>query len=268
MHTKRNPPLYKKTVFCTPPQVPKTPPQNVPKIPTFAPPPPCLGTALRKNRPLVPRLNSRTIFFPHGIRFFMVLVDPGQLFRCAGQQFMCVATGPPIRGDPIKPPPPNNVPPPNSVPPQIVYPPWSNKRFAKYCTPFSSHASKRNTNRFRIRSQHHYTVAHLKKVVIVVCLFTLETLLEVWDTAAEGAAPAPSALVTHTSAKNGEGDSETPKWCTLPNSVPPGPIECQANTVPRGILFGGWFSRSQAHIPFKPLPPPHALDPFPEATSP
>ena len=33
--------------------------------------------------------------------FFMVLVDVGQLFRCTGQHFMCVATGPPIRGDPI-----------------------------------------------------------------------------------------------------------------------------------------------------------------------
>ena len=67
--------------------------------------------------------------------------------------------------------------------------------FAKYYTPFSSHTSKRNTNRFGIRSQHHCTVAHLKKAMIVVCLFTLETLLEAWATAAEGAAPAPSAPV-------------------------------------------------------------------------
>ena len=71
-------------------------------IPTLVPPPPpCLGTALCKNRSLVPRSNSRTIFFSHGIGFFMVLVDAGQLCRCAGQHFMCVATGPPIRGDPI-----------------------------------------------------------------------------------------------------------------------------------------------------------------------
>ena len=71
-------------------------------VPTIVPPPPpCLGTALRKNRPLVPRSNSRTTFFYHGIRLFMVLVDVGQLFRFAGQHFMCVATGPPIRGDPI-----------------------------------------------------------------------------------------------------------------------------------------------------------------------
>ena len=62
------------------------------------PPPPCPRTALRKNHPLVPRSNSRTTFLYHGIGFFMVLVDAGQLFRCAGQHFMCVATGPPIRG--------------------------------------------------------------------------------------------------------------------------------------------------------------------------
>ena len=57
------------------------------------------------------------------------------------------------------------------------------------------------------------TVAHLKKAVILVCLFTLETLLEAWDTTAEGAAPAPSAPVTYEKAKGGEGegDSETPK---------------------------------------------------------
>ena len=99
-----------------------------------------------------------------------------------------------------KPPPPISVPPPNTIPPQILYPPWLNKRFAKQYTPFSSHTSKGNTNRFGTRSQHHYTVAHLKKAVIVVCLFTFETLLEAWATAAEGAAAAPSAPVTHTSA--------------------------------------------------------------------
>ena len=40
-------------------------------------------------------------FFPQGSGFFMFLVDVGQLFRCAGHHFMCVTTGPPIRGDPI-----------------------------------------------------------------------------------------------------------------------------------------------------------------------
>ena len=40
-------------------------------------------------------------FFYQGIGFFMVLVDVGQLFRCVGHHFMCVATGPPIMGDPI-----------------------------------------------------------------------------------------------------------------------------------------------------------------------
>ena len=112
------------------------------------------------------------------------------------------------------PPPPNSIPPPNTIPPQILYPPWLNKRFAKYYTPFSSHTSKRNTNRFGTRSQHHCIVAHLKKAVIVVCLFTLETLLEAWATAAEDAAPAPPAPVTHTSAKA----SSYP-----PNSIPPWP---------------------------------------------
>ena len=87
-------------------------------------------------------------------------------------------------------------PPPNTIPPQIVYPPWLDRRFAKYYTPFSSHTSKRNTNRLGIQSQHHCTVAHLKKAVIVVCLFTLEALLEAWATAAEGGAPAPSAPLT------------------------------------------------------------------------
>ena len=71
-----------------------------------APPPPlCPRTTLRKNCPLVPRSNSRTTFFYHGIGAFMVLVDAGQLFRCVGQHFMyfmCVAMGPPIGGDPIR----------------------------------------------------------------------------------------------------------------------------------------------------------------------
>ena len=57
----------------------------------FGTPPPPVGTALRKNGPLVLRSNSRPTFFYHGIGFFMVLVDAGQLFRCAGQHFMCVA---------------------------------------------------------------------------------------------------------------------------------------------------------------------------------
>ena len=144
-----------------------------------------------------------------------------------------------------KPPPPNSIPPPNTVPPQILYPPWLNKRFAKYYTPFSSHTSKRNTNRFGIRSQHHCTVVHLKKAVIVVCLFTLETLLEAWATAAEGAAPAPSAPVTHTSAKAAHTHPQRLEYHTPPNSIPPqivyppGPIERQANTIPRGTVFGG-----------------------------
>ena len=43
------------------------------------PPPLCLATALRKNRPLVPRSNSGTTFFYHGIGFFMILVDAGRV---------------------------------------------------------------------------------------------------------------------------------------------------------------------------------------------
>ena len=118
-----------------------------------------------------------------------------------------------------KPPPPNSISPTNTIPPQILYPPWLNKRFAKYYTPFSSHTSKRNTNRFGIRSQHHCTAAHLKKAVIVVCLFTLETLLEAWATAAEGAAPAPSAPVTHTSAKAAHTHPQRLKYHTPPQIV-------------------------------------------------
>ena len=58
--------------------------------------PPCARTA--------PWFRGRIFhitFFCQGNGFFMVLVDVGQLFRCAGQHFMCVATRPPIRGDPI-----------------------------------------------------------------------------------------------------------------------------------------------------------------------
>ena len=55
------------------------------------PPTPCRGIALCKNRSLVLRLNSRTTFFYHRTGFFVVLVDAGQLFRCAGQHYMCIA---------------------------------------------------------------------------------------------------------------------------------------------------------------------------------
>ena len=34
---------------------------------------------------------SHYFFFNHSIGFFVVLVDEGQLFRCAGQDFMCIA---------------------------------------------------------------------------------------------------------------------------------------------------------------------------------
>ena len=69
-------------------------------------PPPHTPTPLPRNRlAQEPPPGSAVEFshhvFYHGIGFFIVLVDAGQLFRCAGQHFMCVATGPPIRGDPI-----------------------------------------------------------------------------------------------------------------------------------------------------------------------
>ena len=59
--------------------------------------PPCARTApWFRGRILAP------LFFYHRVGFFMVLVDAGQLFRCARRHFMCcVAAGPPIRGDPI-----------------------------------------------------------------------------------------------------------------------------------------------------------------------
>ena len=72
-------------------------PRSMPVL-ANVPPPPCPRTTLRKNQPLVPRSNSRITFFYQGSGFFMFLVDVGQLFRCAGHHFMCVTTGPPIRG--------------------------------------------------------------------------------------------------------------------------------------------------------------------------
>ena len=54
-------------------------------------PPPCPGTALRRNHPLVPWHFSCASFFPHRIGCSMVVVDAGQQFRYAGQYFMCVA---------------------------------------------------------------------------------------------------------------------------------------------------------------------------------
>ena len=55
------------------------------------PPPPCLGTAVRRNHPLVPWHFPPAAFYAHRIGFFMVTVDARQPFRFAGQHFMCVA---------------------------------------------------------------------------------------------------------------------------------------------------------------------------------
>ena len=64
------------------------------------PPPPVPRNRLAQEPPPGSTVEfSHYFFFYHGIGFFMVLVDAGQLFRCAGQH--CVAMGPPIRGDAI-----------------------------------------------------------------------------------------------------------------------------------------------------------------------
>ena len=71
-------------------------------VPVSTPPPPVSKNHLAQEPPPGSAVEfSTSLFFCQGNGFFMVLVDVGQLFRCAGQHFMCVATGPPIRGDPI-----------------------------------------------------------------------------------------------------------------------------------------------------------------------
>ena len=64
-------------------------------------PPPVPRNRLAQEPPPGSAVEFSHNFFYQGIGFFMVLVDVGQLFKCAGQHFMCVAMGPPIRGDPI-----------------------------------------------------------------------------------------------------------------------------------------------------------------------
>ena len=49
-----------------------------------APPPPCLGTALCKNRPWFHGRILAQLFLPVGIGFSIVPVDVGRPFRCAG----------------------------------------------------------------------------------------------------------------------------------------------------------------------------------------
>ena len=47
---------------------------------------------VRKHHPLFPRhFSCPTLFFPHRIGVFTVVVGAGQLFRYAGQHSMCVA---------------------------------------------------------------------------------------------------------------------------------------------------------------------------------
>ena len=64
-------------------------------------PPPLPRNHLAQEPPPGSAVEFSHHFFYQGIGFFMFLVDVGQLFRCAGHHFMCVATVPPIRGDPI-----------------------------------------------------------------------------------------------------------------------------------------------------------------------
>ena len=61
-----------------------------------SPPPPAPGNHLAQEPTPGSAVEFSHPFFYQGIGFFMVLVDVGQLFRCAGHHFMCVATGPPI----------------------------------------------------------------------------------------------------------------------------------------------------------------------------
>ena len=65
------------------------------------PPPPASKNHLAQEPTLGSAVKFSHHFFYQGSGFFMFLVDVGQLFRCAGHHFMCVTTGPPIRGDPM-----------------------------------------------------------------------------------------------------------------------------------------------------------------------
>ena len=63
-------------------------------------PPPVPRNCLAQELPPGSAVEFSHHFFYRGIGFFMVLVDAGQLFRCAGQH--CVAMGPPIMGGPYQ----------------------------------------------------------------------------------------------------------------------------------------------------------------------
>ena len=69
--------------------------------PFMVPPPPVSRNHLAQEPTPGSAVEFSHHFFYQGSGFFMFLVDVGQLFRCAGHHFMCVTTGPPIRGDPI-----------------------------------------------------------------------------------------------------------------------------------------------------------------------
>ena len=83
-------------------------------------------------------------------------------------------------------------------------------------------------------------VTHLKKAVIVVCFLTFETLLEAWATAAEGAAPAPLAPVTHTSMTCSSGSNLYSLVPSPPKIYTPlALLGVLPKSIPRGIHFGG-----------------------------
>ena len=107
--------------------------------------PPCLGTALRKNRPLVPRSNSRTTSFYHGIGFFMVkisLLSHTYLYipmpPDTPVRYACDSSG--LRAAPPPPPPPAKLPipppqPSRRPPPlQVLTDSWRRCRIRTSCS--------------------------------------------------------------------------------------------------------------------------------------
>ena len=106
--------------------------------------PPSLGTALRKNRPLVPRSNSRTTSFYHGIGFFMVKISllshtylyipmpPDTPVRYACDSSGLRAAPPPPTGQAANTSPPTL--PPTPPPPQVLTDRWRRCRIRTSCS--------------------------------------------------------------------------------------------------------------------------------------
>ena len=87
-----------------------------------APPPPVSRNHLAQEPTPGSAVEFLHHFFYQGSGFFMVLVDVEKLFRCAGHHFMCVTTGPPIRGIVCTKSPPPTSPP--YLPPPLPPPPY------------------------------------------------------------------------------------------------------------------------------------------------